>query len=81
LVEKEEHNGAVLYNLNKVYPNTQTTQKEGSALWISHPKFPGSFLYLNKNYHAGDINLFYVDIRKDVSRRINLFKSKADGNQ
>lgn len=80
MVEKADHKGAVLYNLKKVYTNTQTTQKEGSALWISHPKFPGSFLYLKKNYHAGDINLFYVDIRNDVSRRINLFMSKTDGN-
>ena len=80
MIEKAEHKGAVLYNLKKVYRNTQTTQKEGSALWISHPKFPGSFLYLKKNYHAGDINLFYVDIRNDVSRRINLFLSKTDEN-
>jgi hypothetical protein len=73
IADKSIQKGAVLYNLNKVYANTQHTQAEGSALWVSHPKFPGSFLYRSKNYHAGDINLFYVDIRMDVSRRIKYF--------
>lgn len=73
IAEKSLQKGAVLYNLNKVYRKTQSTQAEGSALWVSHPRFPGSFLYRNKNYHAGDINLFYVDIREDVTRRIRYY--------
>jgi hypothetical protein len=73
IADKSLQKGAVLYNLNKVYKNTQNSQVEGSALWVSHPKFPGSFLYRSKNYHAGDINLFYVDVRKDVTRRITYF--------
>lgn len=73
IADKYLQKGAVLYNLNKVYRNTQSSQAEGSALWVSHPKFPGSFLYRNKNYHAGDINLFYVDVRKDATRRIAYF--------
>ncbi len=76
IVGKELHKGAVLYNLNKVYTGTQSAQKEGNGLWISHPRFPGSFLYRRKNYHAGDINLFYVDIRNDVSRRVDQFLKK-----
>ncbi|MFN5422836.1 MAG: DUF3089 domain-containing protein [bacterium] len=81
LVGKELHKGAVLYNLKKVYTNTQSAQKEGNALWISHPRFPGSFLYRRKNYHAGDINLFYVDIRDDVSRRVDQFLKKPNQDQ
>ena len=73
IADKSLQQGAVLYNLKKVYTNTQSAQAEGSALWVSHPRFPGSFLYRSKNYHAGDINLFYVDIRKDASRRIGYF--------
>ena len=73
IADKSLQQGAVLYNLNKVYTKTQNTQAEGSALWVSHPRFPGSFLYRSKNYHAGDINLFYVDVRKDSSRRIGYF--------
>lgn len=81
IAEKKVQKGAILYNLNKVYRNTQSTQAEGSAVWVSHPKFPGSFLYMKKNYHAGDINLFYVDIRENVSRRIDTFLQKNDINQ
>jgi len=73
IADKTLQKGAVLYNLNKVYTKTQNAQAEGGALWVSHPRFPGSFLYRKKNYHAGDINLFYVDIRKDASRRIAYF--------
>ena len=76
LIDRSEQKGAVLYNLNKVYYHTQDAQAEGNALWVSHPKFPGSFLYRNKNFHAGDINLFYLDVREDVSRRIDYYKSK-----
>jgi len=75
IVGREKQQGAVLYNFNKLYKHTQGAQVEGNALWVSHPRFPGSFLYNKKNYHAGDINLFYVDIRKDVSRRIDAFQT------
>lgn len=73
IVSPSLHQGAILYNLNKIYANTHQTQEEGGAVWISRPKFPGSFLYKSKNYHAGDINLFYVDIRKNVSKRIDSY--------
>ena len=73
IADKSLQKGAVLYNLNKVHTKTQNSQAEGNALWVSHPKFPGSFLYRNKNYHAGDINLFYVDVREDASRRIKYY--------
>lgn len=73
IADKNLQQGAVLYNLNKVYTKTQNSQAEGSALWVSHPRFPGSILYRSKNYHAGDINLFYADIRKDATRRIGYY--------
>lgn len=76
IIAKENQQGAVLYNFNKVFKHTQNAQVEGNALWVSHPKFPGSIFYKTKNYHAGDINLFYLDMREDVSRRINHYLSK-----
>lgn len=80
MVDRSLHKGGVLYNLNKIYLHTQNAWIEGNALWITHPKFPGSFLYRNKNYHAGDINLFYVDIRENVSRRIDSYFQKYKEN-
>lgn len=74
IASKSQHKGAVLYNLNKVYSGIHETQAQGSGLWITKPKFPGSFLYTSKNYHIGDINLFYVDIRNNVIRRIEEYE-------
>jgi hypothetical protein len=76
LINKNNHKGAVLLNYNKIYKKTHNAQAKGNALWVSHPKFPGSIFYRTKNYHSGDINLFYVDIREDISRRIEIFKNK-----
>lgn len=70
---KSLHRGAVLYKFNKVVPHTNNATIHGNMLWISRPKFPGGFLYKSKNYHVGDYNLFYVNVREDVRRRINLF--------
>lgn len=70
--------GALLFKFNKIYPHTQNSQIAGNALWISKPKFPGGFLYLTKNYHAGDYNLFYVNIREDVARRIKYYNLKQE---
>jgi hypothetical protein len=67
------HQGAVLYNFNKVYRHTHSAAIAGNMLWISRPKFPGGILYATRNYHAGDINLFYLDIRADISRRIDQY--------
>jgi hypothetical protein len=70
IVEKEKHKGAVLHNLQKSFSGIQETQAEGSGVWISKPHFPGSILYNTKNYHVGDINLFYIDIRENIKSRI-----------
>lgn len=74
IIKKEKHKGAVLYNLQKSYPGIQETQAEGSGVWISRPRFPGSILYNTKNYHVGDINLFYIDIRENIKTRITKYE-------
>jgi hypothetical protein len=70
---KDLHRGAVLYRFNKVYKHVSDATVHEHILWISRPKFPWGFLYFSKNYHPGDINLFYMNIREDVKRRIGLF--------
>jgi len=73
LAPRVSHGGSVLYNFNKVFPHTSDARIVGNVLWISKPKFPGAVLYTKSNYHEGDINLFYMNIRNDVQRRIHLF--------
>jgi hypothetical protein len=71
--DQKTHKGAVLFQFNKVYPHTQGAMIEKGVLWIDKPRFPFSFLYTRRNYHAGDINLFYIDIRENVAQRIKVF--------
>lgn len=72
-VPRKFHKGALLYNFKRFYKSTHSTTIKGDMIWVSKPRFPGSFLYNTKNYHAGDFNLFYMDIREDVKRRIRLY--------
>ncbi len=65
--------GSVLRNLNEIIKNSCDAQVHGGVLWINKPKFPGGVLYTSRNYHIGDINLFYINIRENVAERIHSF--------
>lgn len=69
-VGRSRHQGAVLFNFNKILPRTNAAQVHGGVLWISKPRFAFSFLSSRKNYHAGDINLFYMNIRNNLRLRV-----------
>lgn len=68
---KKLNTGSVLYKFNKVYRRTTDAQIYEGVVWVKRPKFPWSFLYATKNYHIGDINLFYKNIRENVEQRID----------
>lgn len=72
-IDRSLQRGAVLFNFNKVYYKTQGAGIHKGVVWVDRPKFPFSFLYPQKNYHAGDINLFYLDIRKNIQQRIHYY--------
>jgi len=65
--------GSVLTKFNRVYRQTTDAQIRNGFLYVRRPKFPGGFLYLTKNYHIGDINLFYFNIRENIKQRIHSF--------
>jgi len=67
------HSGSILYKFNKVYKKTTDAQIHEGVIWVKKPKFPWSFLYTTKNYHVGDINLYYMDVRKNAERRIRAY--------
>jgi hypothetical protein len=69
----EMNTGAVLRNFNKVYRRVTDAQVRQGILWVQRPQFPGSFLYRTSNYHVGDINLFYLNIRSNIQTRIRAF--------
>ncbi len=65
--------GSVLVKFNTLYTKTTDGQIEDGILFVNKPKFTWGFLYRSKNYHIGDINLFYVNMQEDIKRRIGLF--------
>ncbi|MDZ4749808.1 MAG: DUF3089 domain-containing protein [Saprospiraceae bacterium] len=65
--------GGVLRDFYQVYPHLVYTSIHEDLLWVTKPKFPGSFLLTTKNYHIGDYNFFYADIRKNAQDRVKAF--------
>jgi Protein of unknown function (DUF3089) len=66
--------GSVLIRFNKVFLHTTDAQINSGLLWVKKPRFPWGFLYFRKNYHPGDINLFYLNIRENTGQRIVAFR-------
>lgn len=75
---KSMHQGAVLKNFSHIYPAVSDAQNVQDLLWISKPKFPGSFLYWRPNYHIGDYNLFYMNVRENSVLRVQSYLKTAD---
>jgi len=71
---KAKNIGGILKNFNKLRPGVVNAEIRGNILWSSKPAFFGSFLIRQKNYHVGDINLFYANIRQNVRTRIRNWK-------
>lgn len=70
-----KNQGGVLRNFGKIHPELNDAQNHQGLLWISKPKFFGNFLFNWKRYHVADYNLFYMNIRENVTRRVNQFQA------
>lgn len=74
-------------NLGGIYTDMEVRENwvgagiHQSILWTDKPRFPGSFLFFTRNYHAGDINLFYLNIRKNAIRRAEAWYQNAESNE
>ncbi|HET9745993.1 MAG TPA: DUF3089 domain-containing protein [Chitinophagaceae bacterium] len=74
---KKMNKGSILYKFNKAYKQTTDAQIHEGVIWVKRPRFPWSFLYSTKNYHVGDINLYYLSIRENAHLRIdNYFRQR-----
>lgn len=67
--------GGVLKNFNKIKPGVVDAQIHQNILWTIKPRFFGNIFLSKKNYHIGDINLFYRNIRDNVQTRIQAFNN------
>jgi len=73
---RDLNQGAILTKFNKLRLRAADAQIHEGILWLNRPHFPWSFLYGAKNYHIGDINLFYMNVRENMRARIAAFKKR-----
>ena len=74
-VSRKENKGAVLFKFNKQYKHTNGARIHEGVVWTNRPRFFYGIFMRTKNYHAGDINLFYYSIRKNVRERIDAYQN------
>ncbi len=65
--------GSLLYKFNKPRPENVGAGIHGNILWSNKPRFLGNIFFTRKNYHIGDINLFWMNIRENVAKRIQAY--------
>jgi Protein of unknown function (DUF3089) len=65
--------GAVLLKFNEVTKAAADAQIHDGVIWIHKPHFPGGFFYRAKNYHVADINLYWMNVRMNLRRRIAMY--------
>ncbi len=70
---KSMHKGAILYQFDRLYPQICDGETYQGVLLCNKPSFRGSLLLRTKNYHIGDINLYYLDIRQNAFERSQAF--------
>lgn len=71
------HKGAVLYNYDKgPIPELVWAERRGAGLFTNKPKFFGDFLFNTKNYHIGDFNLFWSNVRENAVDRVEAFDAE-----
>ncbi len=64
-----QHKG-FLYSNGKLYTKALKIEITDGMVWSTNPKFPMRFfMSFMKNYHVGDINLFWQDIKENVELR------------
>jgi len=72
----ESNKGAILFGFNRLFRNIFDAQVNGPVLWVGKPNiFLGKFLQ-RQDYHAGDLNLFYVNVRKNAILRARTFLNR-----
>jgi hypothetical protein len=74
---KRSHHKGFLFWDEKMYEQSFKTHLVDGAVWISIPHVPfRSLSVAMKDYHIGDVNLFWEDIRINAKDRVNAFKQK-----
>ena len=75
----EEHLGAVIFPELGYLKGLVDAQVYDGMVWVTKPKFRGSWLLVSPNYHRGDYNLFYANVRENaIQRSVNYFRQSGN---
>lgn len=72
-VSIKKNKGGVLKNFNKIVPKVVDAKINDNILWSCKPDVFGKLFFTAKNFHIGDINLFYMNIRENIDVRIKSY--------
>jgi hypothetical protein len=70
---KSANLGGVVRPFCAIRPQIVDAEVHEGILLASKPKFPGSFFFRRKNYHIGDLNLYYMNVRENSKTRAGAF--------
>jgi len=74
--------GGVLYNYDAgLLPELVWADIRGDGLFTNKPRFFGDIFFNTKNYHVGDYNLFWMNIRQNAVDRVGAFGEKKAASQ
>ncbi len=73
---RDEHKG-FLFSNDKIYDKALKLHVIDGMVWTTLPRFPlRVFIMFKKNYHIGDVNLFWKDIQENAVLRTNSWFEK-----
>ena len=72
--EAEGHQGVVLSQMRYAFPESIEAHIERGVLQIHEPEIPFGGALQRDNWHVGDINLFWLNIRENTKQRILSFR-------
>jgi hypothetical protein len=77
--ERAAHKG-FLFSNNKIYDKALKLEVIDGMVWTTLPRFPlRVFVIFKKNYHVGDVNLFWKDIQENAELRVkNWLENQQD---
>lgn len=70
---KDMNLGGVIRPFEKIYPQITDAEVYKGIVLARKPKFKGSLLFRRKNYHVGDLNLYYLNVRENAQARTKAF--------
>ncbi len=75
---REESKGMVIRPFAKIKKKLMDAQVKNGIIWVHKPDIPGKIFLIGKNFHIGDFNLFYMDVRYNVKNRIDHYLKKQE---